>query len=710
MANLSNINNKFLVTTGGNVLIGQTSAIGSSIFQVTGTSTFEGNVGIGTDPGQRLHVEGSNHFVTFSNPSTTANHYAQVLLKAGNKSNFIWTANQNSTYWGGAGSLNIYTAETGSSIAFFTEGDATNTKLMIKADGKVGIGTNSPGSKLDILGLDLNIGADNGAPTTRTNSTVKVGVITSPHYTIAEENFTGMLLVGNTTANEVILGGGTSAYNSATQIGFYTSANTTTVTGTVKMLIDSSGLVSIPAYADGIKFEIKSSHASSNSIIEMGQTGSDGFLDVSAAGGGVVTHLSGYTGYASYFLSNVGIGTDSPATILDVRGSGANTFPATTGTTPSTGTRFRLANTGSASAALDFGISTGGKSWLQSTDRVDLSTEYPFLINPNGGNVGIGTTTVGSKLTVDVGNGDFYSDTNKGITAYDLTGGVYTAMGRRGIYTAGSHQEFRSATTYMAFYTGTDGNPANATERMRLNNVGQLLINATTSGYSANLYGYNLGVRGTSAQCFISIARSTQTLDTQGMVVGLDSNTGYLLIRDNIPLDFYNNNTFRMRIDTSGRVGIGTNSPTQKLDVNGLVKHLGLDMTAGVQVDQTTSYTKTLTGTANTWRPTGIDYNDIGNSGSYLVQVFSDDHSGAGPANYSWYWTGTMSWYAGATNNNVTSELYLQGCGHHTNMVLELRTKVNYNSATIPYAELEWKSATSFVNSPNWVFKFRRLM
>ena len=46
MANLSNINNKFLVTTGGNVLIGQTSTIGSSIFQVTGASTFAGNVNI----------------------------------------------------------------------------------------------------------------------------------------------------------------------------------------------------------------------------------------------------------------------------------------------------------------------------------------------------------------------------------------------------------------------------------------------------------------------------------------------------------------------------------------------------------------------------------------------------------------------------------------------------------------------------------------
>ena len=44
MANLSNINNKFLVTTGGNVLIGQTGIVGSSILQVTGNSTFAGNV------------------------------------------------------------------------------------------------------------------------------------------------------------------------------------------------------------------------------------------------------------------------------------------------------------------------------------------------------------------------------------------------------------------------------------------------------------------------------------------------------------------------------------------------------------------------------------------------------------------------------------------------------------------------------------------
>jgi len=119
---------------------------------------FSGNVGIGTvSPGQKLVVQGSNHFVTFTNPSTTANHYTQMLLQAGDATNYIWTANQNSTNWAGARSLNIYTAQTGANIGFFTEGDANNTKLMILGNGNVGIGTNSPNFPLEVLSASAEI-------------------------------------------------------------------------------------------------------------------------------------------------------------------------------------------------------------------------------------------------------------------------------------------------------------------------------------------------------------------------------------------------------------------------------------------------------------------------------------------------------------------------------------------------------------------------
>jgi hypothetical protein len=88
---------------------------------IASNSVFYNSVAIGqtAQPTVKLEVTGSNHFVTFQNTSTTANHYAQMMIKAGSATNYIWTANQNSTSWGGANSLNLYTAQAGA-IAFFT--------------------------------------------------------------------------------------------------------------------------------------------------------------------------------------------------------------------------------------------------------------------------------------------------------------------------------------------------------------------------------------------------------------------------------------------------------------------------------------------------------------------------------------------------------------------------------------------------------------
>ncbi len=44
---------------------------------------------------------------------------------------------------------------------------------------------------------------------------------------------------------------------------------------------------------------------------------------------------------------------------------------------------------------LDIGGNGGNGNWLQSTNRSDLSVNYPLLLNPNGGNVGIGITNPG---------------------------------------------------------------------------------------------------------------------------------------------------------------------------------------------------------------------------------------------------------------------------------------------------------------------------
>ena len=51
---------------------------------------------------------------------------------------------------------------------------------------------------------------------------------------------------------------------------------------------------------------------------------------------------------------------------------------------------FRVENGGGTS--LDFGGNGWFGAWIQHHLNGDNSTNYPFLINPNGGNVGIGTT------------------------------------------------------------------------------------------------------------------------------------------------------------------------------------------------------------------------------------------------------------------------------------------------------------------------------
>lgn len=88
-------------------------------------------------------------------------------------------------------------------------------------------------------------------------------------------------------------------------------------------------------------------------------------------------------------LDNVGIGTTNPTNKLEIKGTpGA---PVSTGTTQ---TALGLTIAADQWNSLDFGNnSTYDYAWIQSTRRDAKYTFDKLAINPNGGNVGIGTTS-----------------------------------------------------------------------------------------------------------------------------------------------------------------------------------------------------------------------------------------------------------------------------------------------------------------------------
>ena len=134
MANLTNINNKFLVTTGGNVLIGQTATVGSSILQITGNSTFAGNIiisGADTNTGYDRYLKLYGN----SDPTTNPNRWAGLAV-----------------YNNGGNNVN--------ELAFFTgSGDSARTeKLRISSTGNATFAGNVSNTSGQIVPNELSMG------------------------------------------------------------------------------------------------------------------------------------------------------------------------------------------------------------------------------------------------------------------------------------------------------------------------------------------------------------------------------------------------------------------------------------------------------------------------------------------------------------------------------------------------------------------------
>jgi hypothetical protein len=218
--------------------------------------------------------------------------------------------------------------------------------------------------------------------------------------------------------------------------------------------------------------------------------------------------------------------------------------------------------------------SVGTLTSFASTGIDDNATSTAITIDSSE-RVGIGITSPTSPLMVQ--SNETYSIHAKGANAKAIL--VETTDGETGISLIklkNSAHEYniengRRANT-LTFY----GNPGG--ERMCIDSSGNVGIGTSSpsSYYSTELVistsdtgGITLANSNTTHASYIMFADGTTGSQPYVGQFGYDHNVDAMV--------FHTNVSERMRINSSGNVGIGTSSPTQKLDVNGTVKATGFE-------------------------------------------------------------------------------------------------------------------------------------
>ena len=256
------------------------------------------------------------------------------------------------------------------------------------------------------------------------------------------------------------------------------------------------------------------------------------------------------TNVISNATGNVGIGTTSPAYKLDVNGS-----VNLTGNINFTGTgEFYLQN----AASTNFiGINT-----TSNYIRFATNNSIKVFID-SAGNLGIGTSSPADKLDV---NGAVYIRGSNSLKLDNASNNYVTQ-----IYNDGS-----SGTSTLVFNTG-------GSEKMRIINGGNVGIGTTSPKLKLDIAGAgagsialtNTGTTGYSEVIFYEGSNVKGDIWVNGSAQSnyAGANSFNILQNSNAPIAFYTNgNNERMRIDGGGNVGIGTTSPTQRLDLSGSLR------------------------------------------------------------------------------------------------------------------------------------------
>jgi hypothetical protein len=282
---------------------------------------------------------------------------------------------------------------------------------------------------------------------------------------------------------------------------------------------------------------------------------------------------------------NVGIGTTSPSVAAGLG------FVLNGGSGQSRIALKNNATTDDNARGLQFAMLSTGEAIIDQREnqalRFTTNTEERMRITA-AGNVGIGTTNLLAKLHVSQASADVYSGTtlspfSVGNTIFvDNTDSTVGSFGqilfRNGssgiIYNRIVSVRDASSQGSLAFVTGSS---SSAAERMRIDSAGNVGIGTSVpSDYNASAD--NLVVGTTSGNNGITIASGSagqgSLFFADGTASGAEEAAGFLAyVHSSNVMIFGTQNAERMRIDSTGNVGIGTTTPATPLHVNGTIRY-----------------------------------------------------------------------------------------------------------------------------------------
>ncbi len=440
-------------------------------------------------------------------------------------------------------------------LAKWTSSGTIGDSIIYDDGTNVGIGTNSPSKKLEV----------NGSIVAKSQNYIDVSV---------NQTDSAKITFGVTSGSGegFVSVSGNGAYAGSGELKFMTE-------GSERMRITSSGNVGIGTTSPANKLDVNGSAAIGSS-----------YVGTSAPANGLIVE------------GNVGIGTASPTATLEVIGSAKiNTSVGNiTMGTPNGETGFSIMNTNRADIRFDdstlklvagtgtgppastsgISIDTSGNVGIGTTPSYRLHVSGgDFVVEPSAGEyfrttfandyiylqAGQGASDTGAKMrisrmmsTSNLANLEIYSDNT--FLNGNLGVGVSSPQGKLHVSTTGDSNAFvvNDSTGYVGIGTTSPG------EKLEVS--GGIKASYFTDGTSRSS-SYWPSSAGLSINAPIYADAILHAGETGTRPAAITFGTGNTEGNDQISL--VTNGTIRLFVASGGKIGIGTTSPANKLDVNG---------------------------------------------------------------------------------------------------------------------------------------------